>query len=388
MTGTTTAHAQDQALVPLGPSILDEALLARIAGRATGYDRGNRFFHEDLVELRDAGYLRLTVPKELGGFGLTLPQYVREVARLAYRAPSTALALNMHAYWTGAATYLWQRGGTSAQWILEEAVQGRLFAAGHGEPGNDVALAHSFVDAKPLPDGDYSFTRRKVFTSLSPAWNWLGVHGFASSDPEHPKIVHAFIRRDTPGIRTLETWNALGLRATASDDTILEGAIAAPEHVTRVLPAGPPNDPFIDGIFGWAIPGISIVYYGIAKRTFDVAPPAPASAPRWRSAAAATRIIRWRRPISPRLRSSWTPSRRWSSALPPTGRRACRTASSGQPKSWPPSNSPPTPREKWSILPPRSPALPRSPARASWSGCIATCAPAASIRRAATRRTR
>jgi alkylation response protein AidB-like acyl-CoA dehydrogenase len=189
----------------------------------------------------------------------------------AYRAPSTALAINMHVYWTGAAAYLWRRGDTSAQWILEEAVRGKIFAAGHGEPGNDVALAHSFVDAAPQPDGSYRFTGGKVFTSLSPVWDWIGVHGLNSSDPAHPKIVHAFIRRDAFGVRTVETWDTLGVRATRSDDTILDGAISAREHVTRVLPAGPPADPFIDGIFGWAIPGISIVYYGVAKRAFDLA---------------------------------------------------------------------------------------------------------------------
>ncbi len=269
--GEQGAVAADKALVPLGRGVLSDAVLTRIGGRAAGYDRDNSFFHEDLDDLREAGYLRLAVPAELGGLGLTLPEFVRENARLAYRAPSTALAINMHLYWTGAAAYLWRRGDNSAQWILEEAARGKVFAAGHGEPGNDVALAHSFVDAAPQRDGSYRFTGRKVFTSLSPVWDWLGVHGLDSSDPARPRIVHAFIRRDAAGVRTVETWDTLGVRATRSDDTILEGAIAAREHVTRVLPAGPPNDSFIDGIFGWAIPGISIVYYGIAKRAFDLA---------------------------------------------------------------------------------------------------------------------
>jgi alkylation response protein AidB-like acyl-CoA dehydrogenase len=108
--GTTTP---DQTLVPLGRGILGDEVLARIGGRAAGYDRDNRVFHEDLADLREAGYLRLAVPTELGGPGLTLPEYVRENARLAYRAPSTALAIDMHVYWTGTAAYLWRRGDTS-----------------------------------------------------------------------------------------------------------------------------------------------------------------------------------------------------------------------------------------------------------------------------------
>jgi alkylation response protein AidB-like acyl-CoA dehydrogenase len=256
---------------PGGKTVLGERLLERIGARAADYDRENRFFHEDLADLKDAGYLIAAAPREFGGHGLTLPEILREQVRLAYHAPATALAINMHLYWVGAAAYLWRKGDSSASWILEEAVAGKVFASGHGEVGNDLGLANSTVAAEPLGDGSYRFTGRKIFTSLAPAWDWLGIHAKDSSDPANPKIVHAFIRRDAPGHRTLDTWDALGVRATRSDDTILEGAIAEAPRVVRVLPAGPPVDPFIDGIFGSAIPPIAAVYYGIAKRAFDLA---------------------------------------------------------------------------------------------------------------------
>ena len=35
-----------------GPSVLSEEILARCAERAAAYDRDNRFFSEDLEELR------------------------------------------------------------------------------------------------------------------------------------------------------------------------------------------------------------------------------------------------------------------------------------------------------------------------------------------------
>src|SRR5471032_1479645 len=164
--------------------LLSEALLTRIGERAAAYDSENRFFTEDLDDLQRAGFLHAAVPVALGGLGLTLPELLREQVRLAYRAPATALALNMHQYWIGAALHLLRKGDASAQWILEEAGAGKVFAAGHGEPGNDLGLAHSFVKATPLPDGSYRFDGRKVLTSLAPAWDWLGVHGRDDSDPE------------------------------------------------------------------------------------------------------------------------------------------------------------------------------------------------------------
>ncbi|QRM57796.1 acyl-CoA dehydrogenase family protein [Sinorhizobium sp. BG8] len=250
---------------------LTEELLRTLRSRAAEYDLANRFFHEDLDDLKAADYLTAAVPTEFGGGGLTLPQVLREQARLAYHAPATALALNMHLYWVGTAAYLWRRGDHSTDWILKEAVAGRIFAAGHGEPGNDLGLAGSNVDAEPLGDGSYRFRGRKIFTSLSPVWDWLGLHALDSSDPAHPKVVHAFIRRQDPGHHTNETWDSHGVRATKSDDTILEGVVAPKEYVTRVLPAGPPNDPFIDGIIASALLPIAAVYYGIAHRAFDIA---------------------------------------------------------------------------------------------------------------------
>jgi alkylation response protein AidB-like acyl-CoA dehydrogenase len=51
--------------------ILSDELLDRCAQRAAGYDRENRFFFEDLDDLRDAKYPLAAVPEEFGGLGLT-----------------------------------------------------------------------------------------------------------------------------------------------------------------------------------------------------------------------------------------------------------------------------------------------------------------------------
>jgi alkylation response protein AidB-like acyl-CoA dehydrogenase len=251
--------------------ILNQDVLETFGSRAVEYDRLNRFFTEDLHELANLGYLKAPVPAQLGGLGLTLPELLQEQRRLAYWAPATALALNMHFYWLGAAADIAKEGDDSARWILQEAAKGRIFASGHGEPGNDAGIANSLTRAEPLADGGYRFTGHKIFTSLSPVWDWLGIHGRDDSDPTAPLIVHAFIRRGVRGHRTVETWDTLGMRATRSDDTLLEGAVAAPEHILRILPVGPPIDNYIASILGWALPLISIVYAGIAERAFNVA---------------------------------------------------------------------------------------------------------------------
>jgi alkylation response protein AidB-like acyl-CoA dehydrogenase len=194
-------------------SVLTEEMLARFVARADSYDRESRFIDEDFEELRAAKYLLLPLPSEFGGAGMTLAEVCREQRRLAYYAPATALAVNMHLYWIGDAADLWRNGDTSLEWLLREAAAGEIFAAGHAESGNDLPVLLSTTKAERV-DGGYRFTGRKHFGSLSPVWTRFGLHGMDTSDPSQPKIVHAFMPRDTPGYTIKETWDVLGMRAT------------------------------------------------------------------------------------------------------------------------------------------------------------------------------
>jgi len=252
--------------------ILTDALLARCHQRAPIYDRENRFFHEDFEELRGIGYLTMNVPTELGGGGMSMAEVCREQRRLAYYAPATAVALNMHLYWIGVAADLLRGGDTSMEWLLKGAMQGEVYAAGHAESGNDIPLIYSTTKAERV-EGGYRFTGHKSFGSLSPVWTYLGLHGMesGSNGKESAKIIHAFIPRTAQGITIKETWDTLGMRATRSDDTLLESVFVPDQYIVRVLPAGfAGSDLFVLTVFAWFLLGIGNVYYGIARRSLDL----------------------------------------------------------------------------------------------------------------------
>src|SRR5438874_328533 len=124
-------------------SVLTQALLERCRQRAPGYDRDNTFCLEDFNELKAAGYLKMAVPKEFGGPGMTLAQVARETRLLAQYAPPTALCINMHNYWVGNAADLWRGSDKSCEWILKDAAAGEVFAAGHA--GADMFVAGFFT---------------------------------------------------------------------------------------------------------------------------------------------------------------------------------------------------------------------------------------------------
>ncbi|MGV8880889.1 MAG: acyl-CoA dehydrogenase family protein [Rhodoglobus sp.] len=236
-------------------TVLTQPLLDRIRSRAAGYDRDNAFFAEDLDELRAAGYL---APR-------SLLETARDQRLLAAYAPATALAVNMHLVWVGVARVLADRGDHSLDWVLRDAEAGELFAFGNSEPGNDLVLWDSLTQVDTV-EGGYAFTGTKIFTSLSPAWTRLGIFGRHGD-----QLVHGFITRETPGWRSLDDWDTLGMRATQSHTTVLEGAIVPPERVSRILPVGPNADPFVFGIFANFLVLIGSVYAGIADRALELA---------------------------------------------------------------------------------------------------------------------
>jgi len=244
-------------------SVLTVDLLERMRERAPGYDRENRFFDEDLAELRTAGYLR---PRSLA-------EAVADQRLLAAYAPATALAVNMHLVVVGIARTLAERGDDSLAWVLADAESGELFAFGNSEPGNDLVMWDSLttVERVDTPLAGYAFTGTKIFTSLAPAWTRLIVFGKQTDGEGAPRLVHGILTRDDPGVTTLDDWDTLGMRATQSRTTRLDGAVIPDERIVRFLPVGPNADPFIFALFANFLTLIGAVYAGIADRALELA---------------------------------------------------------------------------------------------------------------------
>jgi alkylation response protein AidB-like acyl-CoA dehydrogenase len=266
--GTSTMTAMI-ASAPSAETLLTPQMLARFDARAPQYDRTNSFFTEDFEELRASGYLKASLPAEFGGFGLNLAEINRLQRQIAYVAPATAVAVNMHHYFVGLCADLHRAGDPSGDWVLERAAEGHVFAAGHGEAGNDIPVLLSSSKAERV-DGGWEITGHKIFGSLSPVWTHLGVHAMDTSDPANPQIVHAFVHRDSPRFRIDETWDTLGMRATMSHDTILDRTFVADDAVMLVCPAGFAGAGlFHVALFAWALLGFAGVYSSIARRAYD-----------------------------------------------------------------------------------------------------------------------
>ncbi|WP_296197674.1 acyl-CoA dehydrogenase family protein [uncultured Microbacterium sp.] len=255
-------------------SVLPDELIERIRARAARHDAENTFPHDDVADLAEVGYLRALVPRERGGLGLGLAEASLLQQRLAQAAPATALAINMHLVWTAVAKILADRGIDDVGFVFDGAVAGDVFAFGISEAGNDLVLFGSDTVAEPQADGSYTFTGTKIFTSLSPAWTHLGLHGLDTTEPDAPTMVYAFVPRDeveAGRIVIRDDWDTVGMRATQSRTTELHGARASADRVVRKIAAGPNPDPIVFGIFSSFEVLLASVYTGLARRALDLA---------------------------------------------------------------------------------------------------------------------
>jgi alkylation response protein AidB-like acyl-CoA dehydrogenase len=249
-------------------TLLTDDLLARVHERAAVHDAENTFPHDDLADLADAGYLRAFVPERLGGAGLTLEEVAREQVRLAAAAPATALAVNMHLVVTGLAAVLAARGDESVEFVLRDAADGEVFAFGNSEAGNDLVMFGSRTRAERQPEGGYRYYGTKIFTSLSPVWTRLATFGLDEEHPDGPRLVHGVVARD--GVTAKGDWDTLGMRATQSETTVLDGAYAPADRVYRALPPGPSADSFVFALFAVFEILLGAVYTGIGRRALEL----------------------------------------------------------------------------------------------------------------------
>lgn len=250
-------------------AVLTKDILEGIRQRAPGYDQRNEFPFEDLEVLKQTGYLAALSPVEDGGLGWNFAMVVDAQKRLAAYAPATALAVNMHLIWSGVASIFQANGNHDLDFMLRDAAAGEIYAFGISEAGNDAVLFDSGTEAEEQADGSVKFTGTKIFTTLSPAWTRLGIFG---KTPDGSELIYAVLDRADGNTESDGShWDMLGMRATHSFVTHLNGAVVPADRIIRRIPTGPNQDLLTFGIFAAFLTFTSAVYAGIGDRAVEIA---------------------------------------------------------------------------------------------------------------------
>lgn len=225
---------------------------------AARHDHDGTWVSESFEALKAGGMLTLAVPTELGGMGATIREIALVDRELAKHCGSTALALSMHHHVTAFTAWRHRRGLPGAEATLTRVAGGEtvLVSTGGGDFTNPRGKAVKV-------DGGYRVSGRKQFASQSPVGSVMSTM-FTLDDPERgPRVLNMAVPFGE-GVTVHDTWNAMGMRGTASNDVTVEDVFVPDERILADRPHGV-VDPPLQIICSIAFPIISAVYLGVAE---------------------------------------------------------------------------------------------------------------------------
>jgi alkylation response protein AidB-like acyl-CoA dehydrogenase len=244
------------------PSLTDELAaetqrLATLAGEQAPDNERARALSDELVSaLRVSGLLRAGAPADLGAM---------------QAAPAVTLSCAEQI----------ARGDAAAGWCVSIAATGSLLAAYMSEEGAaevfggdaDVAAGVWAPRGRATPvDGGVRVTGRWPFCSGISHSNWfLAGCVLGDEQPQQGPPNMRVVAVPTSELEILDTWHTIGLRATGSHDTVLDGVFVPQHRVLSILDTEPRVDAqlYRFPLFGYFALSIAAAALGNARGAID-----------------------------------------------------------------------------------------------------------------------
>lgn len=236
-------------------------LAADFATRAAEHDLNNSFPVENVERLKETGYSALVIPEANGGLGADLVDYVLCQEQLGQGCAATAIAINMHLF--GLGSMVERASGRPQEKLFFDAIgHGRqIIGGGISEP--ETGGDWGYFATKARRDGEFFVLNgRKTFTSLSPVIDLFLIMA-TLGDETPPRSATFVVARGTPGLELVETWDAMGMRATASHDLVIKDLRVPVSAMSDSRPIGPIDENAVS-LFTWFSLSVAAVYTGIA----------------------------------------------------------------------------------------------------------------------------
>ncbi|MDX3850085.1 acyl-CoA dehydrogenase family protein [Streptomyces sp. AK02-01A] len=266
---SSPAAARSATLPPLDLGRLP-AVTEALAARAAEHDRDASFPAEGFTLAQEAGLLTATVAARHGGPGAGLADTARILRALGAGDPAVALvtAMTLFTHAAEARTAGWPAAAYGR--LLDEAAAAPVllnFLRVEPELGSPVRGGLPATTARR--DGaHWLLTGRKIYSTGAVGLSRMLV--FARTD-ENPVRVGSFIvRAGSPGLTVEPTWDHLGLRASRSDDVVLDSVRVPLADVIGLAEAGDTPGARPDPETGaWSALGLSALYLGVAGAARD-----------------------------------------------------------------------------------------------------------------------
>ena len=198
-----------------------QSLARRFAATAAEHDRTGVLPAENFAALHEAGLIGLTAPRKFGGAGAGLAEASAVIGALSAGEPSTALILFMqYANLANIPEGRWDPT-LIAEVVGDATANGSLINSLRVEPelGSPARGGLPETVARRTAAG-WEITGRKIYSTGSTALGWMLV--WAKTDETPARLGRFLVPAKSPGIAIIPSWNALGMRATASHDVTFD----------------------------------------------------------------------------------------------------------------------------------------------------------------------
>lgn len=262
---TTSAGISPRSAVHAELVGIARSLGASFAERATAANDQDAFVAENYRDLRQSGLVEAGVPNDLGGGGAEIAELCGMIKELAHHCGSTALAFSMHTHQVAIPAWRWtyQKAAPVVPLLKRVAAERIILLSSGGSDWIEGAGKAEKVD------GGYRITARKIFTSGSPMGDIL-MTGAVVDEPDGAKVIHFGLPMKSPNVKVLDTWKAVGMRGTGSNDVMVEGHVVPEEAVALKRNQGEWHMLF-HIISMIAFPLIYSAYLGVAESARDIA---------------------------------------------------------------------------------------------------------------------
>lgn len=255
-----------------------EALGPRFAARAAEVDRAAAFPTENYRELAENGFLKLVIPEDYGGYGLSLFEYATIGSEIGKYCGATALTFNMHT-----SSMLWLRFMYEMPNLTPAEKQafarmrdiqfpkvvegGAIFSQPISEGGVNWTSEPIKTNCRKV-DGGWLINGFKKFASLAGHCDYYSIvctEHFEGQAPRHEDTMDFAVHKDSPGLKIVGEWDPMGMRGTTSLDLVLEDVFVSEDDL--MMPAGvfPKTLPQWPAMMATLTPA----YMGVAQSAYD-----------------------------------------------------------------------------------------------------------------------
>ncbi|MDH2069237.1 monooxygenase [Pantoea sp. GD03673] len=199
-------------------------LFNRIAEGAAGRETNRTLLHEPIRWLKEARFGTLRIPREEGGFGVSLPQLFSLLTGLAEADSNLPQALRAH--FAFIEDRLNQPASDERRRWFRRFVDGELVGSGWSEIGA-VKLGEVNTQVSPVQDG-WALSGEKFYSTGTLYADWIDVY---AQRTDNGRDVIALVNTHQKGVERDDDWDGFGQRLTGSGTTRFQEAHVEQPHV-------------------------------------------------------------------------------------------------------------------------------------------------------------